>query len=245
MSALRYLVALLVLVILWQIGALLLGERVLPAPLPVLETFFFDVTTAEFQHHVWVSFARVTIATVIGFALAFPLGILLGASRRIDAWVAPLVFLTYPVPKILFLPVLLVLFGLGETPKILLIALTVGYQILVVTRDSVRNLDNRYINAFASLSRSRWLLARHVLAPASLPHAVTSLRIATGTAIAVLFLAESFATNSGLGFLIMDAWGAMNLPRMFAGIIAMSLLGLLLHQACNALERIFCAWARL
>lgn len=244
MKILRYCLALAALLVLWQMLSLLLGPRVLPAPLPVCAYFLRSLGTQEFWLHAGTSCTRVVVALILGFACAFPAGLALGGSRRAHAWLAPFVLLTYPVPKIVFLPVLLVLFGLGEAPKILLIALTVGYQILVVTMDSVRNLDRRYIDSFKSLSRSRLQHVRHVLIPAALPAAVTSLRIATGTALAVLFLAESFVTDTGLGFLIMDAWGILDLPRMFTGILAMSFLGLLLYQACNLLERLLCAWAR-
>ncbi len=236
----RYGTACLILLLTWQGGALCLGPGVLPLPGAAFAALLREAGTTAFWDHAQSSLHRVLAALVLGFGLAFPLGILLGAARRLDAWVAPLVFLTYPIPKVLFLPVFLVLFGLGDMPKVLLIALTVGYQILVVTRDSVRNLDRRYIDSFRSLSRSKLSLLRHVLVPAALPAALTSLRIAGGTAVAVLFLAESFVTDSGLGYLIIDAWGRMELPLMFAGIIAMSLLGVLLYEACNVLEKIFC-----
>lgn len=239
---LRYGTACLVLFLFWQAAALWLGPSVLPQPLEVFTTLWHEAGTAAFWGHAGVSTYRVSVALALGFATAFPLGIFLGMAGRADAWLSPLVFLTYPIPKILFLPIFLVLFGLGDLPKVLLIALTVGYQILVVTRDGVRNLDRRYIDSFRTLSKSKALLLRHVLVPASLPAALTSLRIAGGTAVAVLFLAESFVTDKGLGFLILDAWGRMELPLMFAGIIAMSVLGVLLYEGCNLLERIFCRW---
>ena len=245
LKLIRYLTALLALLVIWHCAALALGERVLPTPLTVVPALTHAVSTVEFWRHAGMSLFRAVIALTVSFFLAFPIGIFLGANRRADAWLSPLVFLTYPIPKILFLPVLLVLFGLGEAPKILLIALTAGYQILVVTRDSVRALDRRYLDSFASLSDDPAALVKHVLAPAALPAAVTSLRVATGTAVAVLFMAESFVTNTGLGFMIMDAWGGMDLPRMFTGIIAMSFLGLLLYEACNLIERRFCRWTRL
>ena len=78
--------------------------------------------------------------------------------------------------------------------------------------------------------------------PAALPGLFTSLKVAVGTAVAVLFLAESFATRSGLGFRIMDAWGRGDAPEMFVGILGMSLLGLALYALCCLGERVFCPW---
>lgn len=81
-----------------------------------------------------------------------------------------------------------------------------------------------------------------MLAPAALPDALTALKLASGTAVAVLFMAESFATRRGLGFLIMDAWGRGDQEEMFTGILAMSALGVLLYEGCNGLERLCCRW---
>ena len=78
--------------------------------------------------------------------------------------------------------------------------------------------------------------------PAALPDAMTALKVASGTAVAVLFMAESFATRRGLGFLIMDAWGRGDQLEMFTGILAMSLLGVALYELCNVLETRSCRW---
>lgn len=234
-------------IIIWQAAALFFGPNILPTPLAVAENLAGQAFSGEFWGHARASFCRAVGGVALGFAFAFPLGLCLGGWPRIDAALAPFVFLTYPIPKILFLPVLLVLLGLGEGPKYILIALTCGYQILVVTRDSVRGLDPSYLASFKAVAPGRagrpLALARHVLAPASMPAAISALRLATGTAVAVLFMAESFVTDQGLGFMIMDAWGGLDLPRMFSGILAMSLMGFLLYGFVNAIERRLCRWA--
>ena len=83
---------------------------------------------------------------------------------------------------------------------------------------------------------------RHVYVPAALPALFTSLKVASGTAVAVLFLAESFATTSGLGYLIMDAWGMGDVLSMFNAILGMSLLGLVIYGVIGLLERLCCPW---
>jgi NitT/TauT family transport system permease protein len=249
---LRYPAALGALGLAWAVLAAVLGERVLPSPPAVGRYFLWALGSAEFWGHCGASAGRVALGLALGFAIAFPAGLALGAGRRLDSWLAPAIFLTYPAPKILFLPVLLVLLGLGEAPKIILITLTVAYQILLVTRDGIRNLDPRYLYSFRALRprlgrgpspAERLGLVRHVLIPAVLPAAMTALRLVSGTAVAVLFMAESFATDRGLGFMIIDAWGGLNLPRMFTGILAMSFLGLAFYELGGLLERIFCRWA--
>jgi NitT/TauT family transport system permease protein len=237
---------------LWELLAMYLGPRVLPGPLAVCLDFLHRAVDPKFLTHFAVSFWRASAGILLGLVIPYPIGLVLGASRRLDRFFSPLVFLTYPVPKVLLLPVLLVLLGLGEAPKVILVALTVGYQVLVVTRDSVINLDRRYLNSFFCVypsgpTRERPLrralsLARHVLVPYSLPSVITSLRLASGTAVAVLFMAESFATQRGLGFVIMDAWGLMDLPRMFSGILAMGILGGFYFELSNLAEKTLCRW---
>ena len=241
----RYLVAFLALLLLWQLGSQALGPYLLPAPQEVLSAWIRAVQEPAMREHVLSSTFRVTAAMILAWIIAFPMGILLGYRRRIDRYVSPMVFLTYPLPKIVLLPVFLTLFGLGDLSKILIIALTTGYQILVVTRDGIRQLDARYLDAFRTLGGSPAQLVRHVLIPAALPSAMTALKVSSGTAVAVLFMAESFATQRGLGFLIMDAWGRGDQLEMFCGILSMSLLGLMIYEICHVAERVLCRWKRL
>ena len=241
----RYVLAAAALLLFWQMGAYVLGPFLLPEPLDVLTSWGISFRGQELRVHIQSSAFRIASALVLAWGTAFPLGLLLGYQRGVDRYVSPMVFMTYPLPKIVLLPVFLSLFGLGDLPKILLIALTSGYQILVVTRDSIRNLDARYLDAFRTLGGNSFQLVRHVLIPAALPSAITSLKVASGSAVAVLFMAESFATRKGLGFLIMDAWGRGDQLEMFVGILSMSMLGLIVYECCHVAEKIFCRWKEL
>jgi len=239
---LGYAGASLILLLGWQLLSLAIDSPALPGPAPALLAF------AEHLPLLWpetlLSAARVFVSMLIGAVLAVPLGLAVGRSERADAIFAPLMFLTYPVPKIVFLPVLLVLFGLGNTPKIVLIALIVFFQILVTARDASRAVSPGAILSVRSLGGSRLDIARHVVFPSALPEIFTAARIGTGTAIAVLFFAESIAGTDGLGWFIIDAWGLIDYPRMFAGILAMALLGVVFYEGLDALERWATRWRR-
>ncbi len=238
----RYIASMFFLLITWKIISIVISTAMLPPPEKALSTFAGVVKTKTFWSHFTVSAFRVSSAMAVAWLFAFPAGILLGYHRKTDELLSPFIFLTYPIPKIVFLPVFLVLFGLGNFSKIFMIALIVGYQIVVTTRDSVLGLDKKYIDSFRSLGGSSRETLRHVIIPAALPHAFTALRIGTGTSIAVLFFVESFATSHGLGFFIMDSWGRFDYNLMFSGIIGMSLLGVLLYETFNYMERILCTW---
>lgn len=238
----RYLFSALLLFLLWKLLSVLLSAAVLPSPEVAFAAFGRAVKTLDFWRHFGISAYRVACGMLIAFAIGFPAGIILGWHKLLDKYLSPFVFFTYPLPKIVFLPVFLLIFGLGDLSKILLIALIIGYQILVASRDAVLSIDKKYIDSYRSLDRSVQGLFRHVIVPAALPGAFVALRIGSGVGIAVLFFVESFATMRGLGFYIMDAWAMINYADMFAGIIGMSLLGVLAFETVNYLEKNVCAW---
>ncbi|NDV19350.1 ABC transporter permease subunit [Pseudodesulfovibrio sp. JC047] len=241
-ACLRYGLVVLVVGILWKFAAIGMGGIILPHPEDALRAFLEAMTTGIFWEHFFVSGYRAVMAMLLAWITAFPLGLIMGSMKRVDAVLAPFVFLTYPIPKIVLLPVFLLLLGLGDTAKIAMIGLILGYQILVTTRDGVRSIHPKYYDSVRSLGGSHLDVLREVLLPAALPHGFTALRLGTGVAVAVLFFVESFATTRGLGYMIMDAWGAMDYLTMFSGILGMSLMGAALYEIANFLERRACQW---
>lgn len=241
-ACLRYGLVIFVIGVLWKLAAIGMGGVILPHPEDASRAFLSAMLTREFWEHFFVSGYRAVMAMILAWMTAFPLGLIMGSMKRVDAIFAPFVFLTYPIPKIVLLPVFLLLLGLGDTAKIAMIGLILGYQILVTTRDGVRSIHPKYFDSVRSLGGSRMDVLREVLLPAALPHGFTALRLGTGVAVAVLFFVESFATTRGLGYMIMDAWGAMDYLTMFSGILGMSMMGAALYEIANFLERRACKW---
>lgn len=237
-----YLFAVLLLVGVWKILSLVMTTTILPAPETALWAFVLGLGQADFWRHLGSSGFRVTSAMAMAWMIGFPLGILIGHHEQTDRLLSPFVFLTYPIPKIVLLPIFLVLFGLGDLSKILMIALIIGFQVVVTTRDAVQSIDKKYFDSFRSLGGTTRQAVAHILIPAALPQAFTALRIGTGTGIAVLFFIESFATSTGLGYMIIDAWGRFDYNSMFVAIIGMSLLGVFLYEVFNHLEKHLCQW---
>ena len=239
---LRYAVVVFVIGALWDVLSVSLGEGVLPRPGEAVLVFGEAVQTSDFWVHFFVSGWRAVAGMLLAWLIAFPLGLLMGSVKVVDRYLAPFVFLTYPVPKIVLLPIFLVVLGLGDASKICMISLILGYQILVTTRDGVRAIHPRYFDSIRSMGGGSKEIFWDVLVPAALPHGITALRLGTGVSVAVLFFVESFATTHGLGYLIMDAWGSMDYAGMFTGIFGMSILGAFLYECANLLELYFCSW---
>ena len=224
----------------WWLTAVLVGSPALPTPAEAADVFARNVgTLAPFFA---TSMCRVVAGLVIGTALAVPLAQAFARSRTLDTLFAPVLYLLYPIPKVVLLPVLLVLLGLGGAPKIALIALTVFFQVLVAVRDAMKAVPESAVLSVRSLGGGRFSEYRHVIVPATMPAVFTSLRIGVGTAIAVLFIAEAMAGSTGLGYFIMQSWSMVNYPRMFAGIIALALLGLALYAVFDLAERRLTRW---
>jgi len=144
---------------------------------------------------------------------------------------------------VVFVPVVLLFLGLGDAPKIVIIFLILFFQVLVLVRDSAAALRPELIQSVRSLGAGRRALFRYVYLPASLPAILTALRQSVGTAVAVLYIAELYATQKGLGYYIyLNGSTLFNYPAMYAGIVAMSLLGLGLYFGVDWLERRLCPW---
>jgi NitT/TauT family transport system permease protein len=222
---------------LWQLLAALVNRPILPSPGEVLP-IFFGLMPGELGLHTLASAARVLAAIALAALTAAPIGLALGQMKRLDRIFAPLIAIVYPIPKIVLLPVIYVLMGITNFSKIFLIAIILFFQILVVVRDEASQLRPELILSVRSLGAGRKALFRYVYIPASLPATLTALRVTTGTAIAVLFIAEQSLTRYGLGYyIVVETYQVLRYREMYAGILAMSLLGLLLYAGLDWLER--------
>ncbi len=226
----------------WHITALLLATPALPTPAQTISVFakFAPALLPDFL----TSLGRLAASLAIGVALGAPVGLLLGRSRVAGQLFSPVLYILYPLPKIVILPILLVLFGLGGAPKIALVTITVFFQVVVVMRDAAAAIEPATLLSVRSLGAGRLALWRHVVIPATLPELFTTLRVSTSVAIAVLFFSESIAGSTGLGYFIMNSWAMVNYPRMFAGIIALAGLGCGVYILFDICERALTRWRR-
>lgn len=229
--------------LLWTGAAHLLSIPVVPPPAEVfarLAEKFMGVISV----HAGYSLMRIALGLLAAVAVGYPLGILMGYFPRAGRLLSPVLYLAYPIPKIALLPVVMLLFGVGETGKILLIFLIIVFQVVVAVRDAVAGIPAETYDPLRVLGASFVQTVRHIVLPASLPKFITAVRIAMATAISVLFFTETFGTKYGIGYYIMDAWLRVNYLDMYAGIVTLSGIGLLLFALLDAAEHILCRWKR-
>ena len=229
--------------VLWAGMAYLLQMPVIPSPVQVLLRLVqkFPDTIAV---HAGYSLMRIVLGLFAAVAVGYPIGVLMGYFPRVNRLLAPILYLTYPVPKIALLPVVMLLFGVGEQSKLLLVFLIIVFQVVVAVRDAVAAIPVETDAPLRVLGASFVQIVRHIIVPASLPKFITAVRVAMATAISVLFFTETFGTQYGIGYYIMDAWLRVNYLDMYAGIVVLSAMGLLLFILLDWTERRLCAWNR-
>lgn len=216
---------------------MILNRSILPAPVSVIP-LFISLIKGELALHFFASGARVLASIMLSVLFAVPLGLILGQSRKLNRIASPIIAVLYPIPKIVFLPIVYVLMGISDISKIFLISLILFFQILVVVRDEAMNLPDDLLISAKSLGAGRMALFFFIYAPASVPGILTSIRISISTAIAVLFLAEQSLTEYGLGyFIIVKSYQVLRYREMYAGILAISLLGALFYLLIGLLEK--------
>ena len=238
----RTLPALAGLLVVWWITALLVNKPFLPSPWAVFAELIRQFRRGNLGPHIVVSLFRVISALIAAFIPALILGISAGIHKKSDDIISPVVYILFPIPKVALLPIILLFMGLGNGSKIFLVALIVFFQFYLNIRDETHGLNRKYFDSLYTLGGRRQDLLFHIILPALLPRIFSSLRLTLGTAIAVLFLAETFATRQGIGWYIMDAWSRIAYNEMYAGIAALSLAGLVLFGILDFADKRVCRW---
>jgi NitT/TauT family transport system permease protein len=228
--------------IVWNGFAKFMNKPFLPSPSITVKTLMSLAQSGILFFHLRASLSRIFFAIIFSFIPAVALGLAAGRSAKLNAIISPLLYIMHPLPKAAFLPLIMLFLGIGEISKIFLLVFIVFSQILIAARDSSKRISQNIIDSVRSMGAKRFQIVLHAIIPATLPDLFTSLRVSLGTLIAVLFLAETFASSSGLGFLIIDAWTRIAYPEMYAAILALSFLGLVLFAVTDICEKICCPW---
>lgn len=225
----------------WFLAAFLLQSRALPGPGEVYARFG-DVLAAGVFTHIAASTWRIAAGLFLSLVIGVPVGILMARSPRWRMLLDPLVYFSYPIPKTALLPVAMLLFGLRDGSKILIIVLTTVFQVIVTARDAARHIDRGAYQVAEAAGAGRWTVLRHITLPAVLPALFTGLRVSMGTALAILFLVEAYGTRAGIGYYILDAWSRIDYIEMYGGIVVIAVFGAALFLLTDLLSRRLCRW---
>ncbi|OGL18069.1 MAG: ABC transporter permease [Candidatus Rokubacteria bacterium RIFCSPLOWO2_12_FULL_69_21] len=232
------------LVLLWELLARIgwVPRLFLPAPSSVVGEAAEMVASGELFRYLGSSLLRLTLGFAIGAVAGIVIGMAVGFASLAEAVVMPVIAATFPIPKIALLPLLILWLGIGEPPKVAVIALGVFFPMAINSFTGVRNADPLLTRAAVSFGAGRWSVIRKVMLPSALPMIFAGLKLGAGTALLLLVAAEMIGAESGIGFLILHAQNIMETTKLMVGIVVLSLLGILSHWFLTWLERAAIPW---
>ncbi len=234
----------LLLLALWQLGSTtgIIPADVLASPATVLSSFWHLLTDGELVKALVVSLQRVVLGLLIGGTIGISLAVIAGLFRLGEDLVDAPVQMLRTVPFVGLIPLLIIWFGIGETPKIALVCLGVGFPLYLNVYAGIRNVDGTLVEAARTLGLSRLGLIRHVVLPGALPSALVGLRYSLGIAWLALVFAEQINATAGLGYLMNQAREYFLTDVIVVCLVVYAFLGLTADLIVRLLERTLLSW---
>lgn len=233
-----------VLVALWQLAAGLnwLDTRFFPAPTRIATTGWTMIKDGTLATDVWTTLRALLIGFALGLVAGLATGVALGLSWVVRAALEPLLSALYTVPKLALLPLLLLIFGLGQTPKILLVAIGIFFIVWITVVEAILDIPEGYREAAESFGVNGWMRFTSVTFPAILPQIFVASRLAIGNAVLIVVGIEFVNGETGIGYRIWHSWSLFAADQMYVGIVTVALLGFLLSTVVQTIARHVIRW---
>jgi sulfonate transport system permease protein len=234
----------LVLIVLWQISSSVgwLSTRVLPAPLDVVTAFWTLAASGELWTHVRVSAGRALTGLAVGGGLGLLLGLLTGTSRIAETLLDSSIQMVRNIPALALIPLVILWFGIDESAKLFLIAVSVFFPIYLNTFHGIRGVDPGLIEMGRTYGLNRWQLYTQIVLPGALSSILVGLRFSLGLMWVILIVAETISAQAGIGYLTMNAREFLQTDIVLVGILLYAALGKLADVFAKALERYWLRW---
>jgi ABC-type nitrate/sulfonate/bicarbonate transport system ATPase subunit/ABC-type nitrate/sulfonate/bicarbonate transport system permease component len=229
----------------WELAARLgwIPVRFFPSPSQIVVTATEMWRSGMLQRDLGASVLRILAGFSLGVAVGVGAGLALGLSRYLRAALDPFLSALYTVPKLAILPLFLLIFGLGETPNVLLVGLTVFFLVWITCMEAVISIPESYREAAGSFGARGWSMFRHVIWPAMLPQLFVAMRLAIGSAVLVVVGIEFVQADVGIGYRIWNSWSLFQADKMYVGICSVALLGVAFAVGVRAIGRLAAPWA--
>lgn len=236
----------LILLGLWEICARagLVDVRFFPAPSNVIRHLVAMIGSGDLWRHLAASLYRLFVGFFVGCVPAIVIGLAIGLYRPVRAALDPLISATYPIPKSSLLPLILLIFGLGESSKIAMVAIGVFYPVVINTAAGVRQIAPIFLDVGHNFGASRFNMFRTVALPGALPLIMTGVKLGAGMGLVLIAIAEMVGAKSGLGYMIWNAWELFDVQTMYVGLFVIAIIGFLLNAGFDLLERVIVPWRK-
>ncbi len=234
----------LLLVVVWQAAASLgwLPQRILPAPIDVAVAAWQLAVSGELWQHVKVSAGRALLGLAIGGGLGLLLGLLTGSVKFFETLLDSTIQMVRNIPALALIPLVILWFGIDESAKLFLIAVSVFFPIYLNTFHGIRNVDPQLIEMGRTYGLSRWGLYREVILPGAVSSILVGLRFSLGLMWVILIVAETISAQAGIGYLTMNAREFLQTDVVLVGVLLYALLGKLADVLARGLERWWLRW---
>jgi ABC-type nitrate/sulfonate/bicarbonate transport system permease component len=196
------------------------------------------------EGHLWISLFRIFSGFLLGAVPGIILGVLMGMNRTLRVALDPVISAIYVLPKIAILPLVMLIFGIGEMSKVVIVGVASFFLVLINTTVGVRDIEPIFFEAGRNYGANRLRMLYHVILPGALPIIFAGLRLSLGTALIVIIAAEFVAAKYGLGYLIWFSWQTLLTENMFAGLVVVMILGILFTSGLHTVERWLMPWQR-
>ncbi len=228
--ALRPVVSFGFLALVWLALSGVFPERLFPPLASVVGSATAQVAKGILPVYLQESLRHLAVASVMGVAVAVPVGILLGVSQRMGSFFLPLVSFFASLSGIAWLPMMLVWFGFGERTIVAAINYTVVFPVLYGTLVGVRTVPGVFVSAILTMGGSRWAVVRDVLLPGALPNVITGIRLGIAYGWRALIAAEMVVGANGLGFMIFNGQAVGDLSSVVVGMLVIGSLWLAIDR---------------
>jgi NitT/TauT family transport system permease protein len=234
------------LLVAWEIAARLgfVDVRFFPAPTTIIAVLVDLARSGELMENVSISLQRIMLGFFLGGIPGIVIGIVMGISRPVRAFVDPLIAATYPIPKSSILPLALLVFGLGEASKIFMVAVGVFFPVAINATAGVLEINKIYLDVGRNFRAGRWNTFRTIALPGALPVIMTGIRLGIGMGLVLIAVAEMIGAKSGLGYMIWSAWETFAVEQMYVGLFVIAIIGFAVTIVLNELEKLLVPWRR-
>lgn len=233
-----------ILFIIWEVLARtgFLDQRFFPAPSAIFYHLFFVSPDEGILLDITFSVYRIFVGYIIGCSLGMFLGIGMGLSNVLRMTFYPLIIVTYPIPKIAILPLIMLIFGIGDLSKIVVVIIGSFFLVLMNTLHGVDSLSQIYHDVATVYKINRRNFIFKIVLPGSLPSIFTGLKLAIGYSLVIVVAAEFSGADKGIGYLIWQSWETFSIKSMYAGIFVIGVLGFVFSYSLDLLERKLVPW---
>lgn len=224
------------------------GNKLFPTPAEVFDrfirTFTNPIAKTTLLGHIWASLRRVMIALVISWVLGISVGVMIGSNKYCKAIFGGILEIFRPIPPIAWIPIIIMWFGIGELPKVVLVFIGTFFPVMINTSAGISMVDKINMDVGLIFGGSHWQILKEIVIPTALPSIFAGIRTSVSSGWTVVLAAEMMGAQQGLGALVMKGWSVTDMSLVLVTVITIAAIGALLAFVLARAERLVTPWNR-